>query len=128
MPKDKLDWGDAVAIIFYILAIITTVGGIALASVWSELTKFVETSGYTIQFLGINGVFAMFIMITMGVIYFFTGWLVQERYKVGKTVAFIFGILFLFAFPIGTTIGIIILYTLLSSPVRNEFSRSFDLE
>jgi len=126
MPKNKLDWGDAVTMIFYILGLITIIGGIALASIWSDLTQFVDASGYTIHFLGIDGMMAMLILVAIGIVYFLVGWLVQERYKIGKMLAFVFGILFLFAFPIGTVIGLVILYTILASPVRNEWTRSFD--
>lgn len=121
MPKNKLDWGDAITMIFYILGILSIVGGIALSSLWAELTQFIETSGITINMFNFDGTLAMFVLMAFGVVYIATGWLLQMRYKEGKTLAFIFGVLFLFSFPIGTVLGLIILYTILGSPVRNEF-------
>ncbi|MCD6468525.1 MAG: hypothetical protein J7L32_04350 [Thermoplasmata archaeon] len=124
MPENKLDYGDAVVLIFYILGVLSIIGGIALSSVWAELTQFVDASGFTINTLGINGVLAMLMLVAIGIVYILVGWLVQERYKIGKMLTFVFGVLFLFAFPVGTVLGIFMLYTILGSPVKDEFTKT----
>jgi len=123
MPENKLDWGDAIAMIFYILGILSIVGGIALSAIWAELTQFIETSGWIVNTLNFDTTAAMFFMLAIGIIYLVVGWLLQERYKAGKVLAFVFGVLFLFAFPIGTVLGLLILYTILGSSVRNEYTK-----
>jgi len=123
MPENKLDWGDAIAMIFYILGILSIVGGIALSAVWAELTQFIEASGWIVNTLNFDTTVAMFFMLAIGIIYLVVGWLLQERYKAGKVLAFVFGVLFLFAFPIGTVLGLLILYTILGSSVRNEYTK-----
>ena len=121
MPKDKLDMGDVVATLFIILGVVTIVLGIALANVWTELSKFLETAGALSQFANFDGTITALTCFAFGVLYSVTGYLVAERYKEGQYLATFLGILLLFAFPVGTVLGIIVIYSMVIDKVKNEF-------
>ena len=127
MPKNKLDWGDVVAIIFFIIGMVSVLGGLLFSTVWAELSRFLESAGFMITLFNFDTTLATMTLFGFGIMYMLTGYLVAERYKEGKVLAFIFGIIFLFAFPIGTVIGIITLYTMLASDVKNEFTKEIEL-
>jgi len=121
MPENKLDMADVVATLFIILGVVTIVLGIALANVWTELSKFFETSGALSQFANFDGTITALTCFAFGVLYLVTGYLVAERYKEGQYLATFLGILMLFAFPIGTVLGIIVIYSMVIDKVKNEF-------
>lgn len=121
MPENKLDMGDIVATIFIILGVLSMVFGIALANVWTELSRFLETAGALAQFANFDAGITALICFAFGILYIITGYLVAERYKEGQYLATFLGILMLFAFPVGTVIGLITIYTMAISDVRNEF-------
>ena len=127
MPKNKLDWGDVVAILFFILGILSVIGGLLFSTVWAELSRFLESAGFMVTAFNLDTTLATILLFGFGVMYILIGYLVAERYKEGKVLAFIFGILFLFAFPVGTVIGLITLYTILASDVKNEFVREIEI-
>ena len=127
MPKNKLDWGDVVAILFFILGILSVIGGLLFSTVWAELSRFLESAGFMVTAFNLDTTLATILLLGFGVMYILIGYLVAERYKEGKVLAFIFGILFLFAFPVGTVIGLITLYTILASDVKNEFVREIEI-
>ena len=127
MPENKLDMGDVTATLFIILGVVTIVLGIALASVWTELSKFLETAGALSQFANFDGTITALTCFAFGVLYLVTGYLVAERYKEGQYLATFLGILLLFAFPIGTVIGIIVIYSMLIDSVKNEFVNEINI-
>ena len=127
MPKNKLDWGDAVAIVFFIMGTASVFGGLLFSKVWAEVSRFFESAGFMVTWFNFDTTVATLILLGFGIMYLLTGYLVAERYKEGKVLAFIFGIIFLFAFPIGTVIGLITLYTILASDVKNEFTKEIEL-
>lgn len=127
MPKNKLDMGDVTATIFLILGIVTMVLGIALASVWTELSRFLETAGVLTQFANFDGTITALTCFAFGLLYGITGYLVAERYKEGQYLATFLGILLLFAFPIGTVIGLVVIYSMVIDDVKNEFVNEIEL-
>ncbi len=127
MPKNKLDMGDVIATLFVILGVVTIVLGIALASVWTELSKFLETAGALSQFANFDGTITALTCFAFGVLYLVTGYLVAERYKEGQYLATFLGILMLFAFPVGTVIGLVTIYTMIIDNVKNEFVNEIEI-
>ena len=127
MPENKLDMGDVTATLFIILGVVTIVLGIALASVWTELSKFLETAGALSQFANFDGTITALTCFAFGVLYLVTGYLVAERYKEGQYLATFLGILLLFAFPIGTVMGIIVIYSMVIDSVKNEFVNEINI-
>lgn len=127
MPENKLDMGDVVATIFIVLGVITIILGIALANAWIELSRFLETAGMLSYFAKFDNFLTAFICIGFGIIYLITGYLIVERYKEGQYISTFLGILMLFAFPIGTVIGLITIYTMTISDVKNEFVKRIEI-
>lgn len=127
MPKNKLDMGDVVATTFIILGLVTIILGIALARVWTEISQFLETAGVLSQFANFDGTITALTCFAFGILYIITGYLVAERYKEGQYLATFLGILLLFAFPIGTVIGLIVIYSMVVNDVKNEFVNNLEI-
>ena len=115
------------AIVFFIMGTASVFGGLLFSKVWAEVSRFFESAGFMVTWFNFDTTVATLILLGFGIMYLLTGYLVAERYKEGKVLAFIFGIIFLFAFPIGTVIGLITLYTILASDVKNEFTKEIEL-
>ena len=128
MPKNKLDMGDVVATLFMILGVVTMVLGVALASIWTSLSRFFETAGALSQFANFDASISALVCLAFGIVYLIVGYLVAERYKEGQYIATFLGILMLFAFPIGTVIGIIVIYSMVIDKVKDEFVNEIEID
>ncbi len=122
MPEDRTDFVDVSAAVFAILGIVTTVFGLGLNLWWMKTAQMVEAAGITTMFFDIVdpvliGIAAVF----FGVLYLIVAYALVERYDLGRYIACILSILFLFAFPIGTVLGLFNFYALLKAPSSREF-------
>jgi len=123
--EEKINFRKVTAFVMMLVGILTIISAIFMPETYTKLMTSIEPTKKIATFLNIQQV--TLLAIITGIIYFIDGYLVNDRYKEGMYISVVLGILFLFAFPIGTIIGLITIYTMLFSKDRYEFTREIKL-
>jgi len=124
MPKEEMDMGDLIGVIYMVIGALTILGSILIVKQWSNISQMLETSGVIAMFFNIDATMTMFVGLLVGIIEFLGGLLTYMRYEEGRVIVCLLAIPALVAFPIGTIVAIMTWYFLLvKEPIKSEFRR-----
>jgi len=124
MPKNEMDMGDLIGVIYMVIGAMTIIGSILIGRQWHNISQMLETSGVITMVFNIDYVMMMFIGLLMGIIEFIGGLLTYLRYEEGRVIVCLLAIPALVAFPIGTIMALVTWYFLLvKEPIKSEFTR-----
>jgi len=124
MPKEEMDMGDLVGIIYMVIGALTILGSILIVKQWSNISQMIEPSGVMAMILNTDPTMTMFVGLLIGIIEFLGGLLTYLRYEEGRVIVCLLAIPGLVAFPIGTIVALMTWYFLLvKEPIKSEFRR-----
>jgi uncharacterized membrane protein (DUF2068 family) len=121
------DGVSLLAILFYLLAALSLIGGIFLVAASDSLVDLVEEEATTDipdwvmnnmrDLLTVGGVIAIII----GLFYAITGWGLWNLKSWSRLVAIILAVISLLNIPIGTIIGLVVLWYLFKPEIKQAF-------
>lgn len=128
MAENELDKGDVLATMWAVLGALVMFGGLAVASVWTELTRWVEVIGLMSEIGGLGTTTVMLLSFLMGIVYLLAGYLLYKRFVEGKWLGTILSVLLVWVFPIGTIISLFTLWVLYVSDIKAHYTKTLEFE
>ena len=112
--------------LFWVLALLAIIGGLIMMVTSNALIELIEEEGKDVPHEVIDLLDSLFIgigiiIIIMGILYIITGWGLWTMKSWARLVAIILAIISVLNFPIGTILGIIILWYLFKPEIKEAF-------
>lgn len=118
------------SMLFWVLAILAIIGGIFMLGAKNAIIDIMEEEGDVSQSV-IDFVDSILIVIGLiafiiGILYLITGWGLWTLKPWARIIAIVLAIISLFNFPVGTIIGIIILWYLFKPEIKEVFQKQIE--
>lgn len=118
------------SMLFWVLAILAIIGGIFMLGAKNAIIDIMEEEGDVLQSV-IDFVDSILIVIGLiafiiGILYLITGWGLWALKPWARIIAIVLAIISLFNFPVGTIIGIIILWYLFKPEIKEVFQKQIE--
>ena len=112
--------------LFWVLALLAIIGGIIMMVTSNAIIELIEEEGKDVPHEVIDLLDSLFIgisiiLIIIGVLYIIAGWGLWTMKSWARLVAIILAIISVLNFPIGTILGIIILWYLFKPEIKEAF-------